>query len=100
MVCKEDFYGSHFEVLGDLQGWDYGIWHACDPITFAFLKPINDEEFIMISIGPELADNGKPNVINGVMMCTYFRVSDYYDEITQEEFNNFVHNIKKSSKKQ
>ena len=93
MVCKEDFYDSHFELLGAFQGWDYGIWHASDPITFAFLKPINDEEFVMISIGPELDSKGKSNVINGVMMCTFFKVGDYYSEITKEEFNNIVHNI-------
>ena len=95
---KSDFYGWQISLLGHYDGWDYGIWH-CDPRSFVFLKPLNEEEYVMMSIGPELDDRAYPNKINGTLVWTYMRVDAEYNEIEKEEFDTLVRKIEKKSKR-
>lgn len=46
-------YGEGFKILGEYQGWHYGIWDGCLPSEFVFLKAINDEDFIFCSMLPD-----------------------------------------------
>lgn len=46
-------YGKGFKILGEYQGWHYGIWEKCMPAEFVFVKAINEQDFIFCSMLPD-----------------------------------------------
>lgn len=71
MKNKVDQYGNGFKILGEYQGWHYGIWERCLPSEFVFLKAINEKDFVFCSM---LSDNS--NQFCGVLKVKWTKCMD------------------------
>ena len=99
MENKKELYGDAIVLLGHFDGWDYGIWYDIAPRSFVFIKPINEDEYVMMCIGPELDEKAYANKVNGTLAWTFMRVDEEYNEIDKEEFDTLVRKIEKKSKR-
>ena len=73
-------YGKGFKILGEYQGWYYGIWEECLPSEYVFVKAINERDFVFCSMLPD-----NLNQYCGILKANWTRCIDGKIQSIDEE---------------